>query len=61
MDGVELARHVESIRPDMKVLYTSGYADSEVTRHGLVAPGVEFLQKPYTPSELVVRIRSVLD
>ncbi|NIN12281.1 MAG: hypothetical protein GTO05_02705 [Gemmatimonadales bacterium] len=45
----------------MKVLYTSGYADSEVTRHGLVAPGVEFLQKPYTPSELVVRIRSVLD
>ncbi len=61
MDGVELARHVESIRPDMKVLYTSGYADSEVTRHGLVAPGVEFLQKPYTPSELVARIRSVLD
>ncbi len=60
MDGVELARHVESIRPDMKVLYTSGYTDSEVTRHGLVEPGVAFLQKPYTPSELVRRIREIL-
>ncbi len=60
MDGVELARHVESMRPDMKVLFTSGYTDSEVTRHGLVEPGVAFLQKPYTPSELVRRIREIL-
>ncbi len=61
MDGVELARHAESLRPDMKVLFTSGYTDSEVARRGLVGPGVAFLQKPYTPSELLRRIREVLD
>ncbi len=60
MDGIELGRKATELRPDMKVLYTSGYSEDVIDRDGVTEPG-DFLQKPYTPSDLGQRIRQLLD
>jgi hypothetical protein len=45
----------------MRVLYTSGYADAAVVRHGALSDTIAVLQKPFTASELARRVRDVLD
>jgi CheY-like chemotaxis protein len=57
MDGLELGRRVALSRPGTRVLYASGYADA-MSREGIMEG--DFLQKPYTPSELGGRIRELL-
>ncbi|MBI4409434.1 MAG: response regulator [Gemmatimonadetes bacterium] len=61
MNGQELARRVALLRPGTRVLYMSGYTDSEVLDRGGVDPGTVFLQKPFTPEALAQTIREVLD
>jgi len=61
MGGLELASRVVALRPEIRVLYMSGYTDEAVVRDGLVADDVDFLQKPFTLEELAAKIRSVLD
>jgi PAS domain S-box-containing protein len=60
MGGVELAREIRSIRPDIKMLYMSGYAPRAAGSEGL-EESTSFLQKPFTPEELLRRVRRVLD
>ena len=59
--GRELAHSLEQRRPDMKVLFVSGYTDDSVLRSGLVQPGTAFLQKPFSRGALTRKVRAVLD
>jgi signal transduction histidine kinase/ActR/RegA family two-component response regulator len=61
MSGRELAERLAPLRPDLRVLYMSGYTDDAVIRHGVLGAGTAFLQKPFTPAVLVQRVRETLD
>jgi signal transduction histidine kinase len=60
MNGHELAVKLCALRPDMKVLYVSGYSDNDIGDHGTLDPRHELLQKPFTPQTLARKIRDVL-
>jgi PAS domain S-box-containing protein len=61
MSGRELARQVAALRPELKVLYMSGYTDEAVTQNSVLEPGAEFVQKPFTADALLRKVRRVLD
>jgi PAS domain S-box-containing protein len=61
MNGPELARRVQADHPGIRVLFASGYTDDAIVRHGVLDPGVAFLQKPFTPTALLKKIRELLD
>jgi hypothetical protein len=60
MNGRELAKRLESIRPGMKIVYMSGYTDEVLAFHGFAQPEIEFIQKPFTPSELAEKVELAL-
>jgi two-component system cell cycle sensor histidine kinase/response regulator CckA len=60
LSGPELATKLAVSRPDMKVLFVSGYTDDTVFRHGVLEGGVAFLQKPFNLAALSQKIREVL-
>ena len=60
MSGRELAEKVLKLRPDIKVLYTSGYTDNAIVHQGRLDPGVLLLTKPYRKSQLANMIRRAL-
>lgn len=59
--GRELSIKLRDIHPNVRVIYTSGYTDEAVIRHGMLKPGTDFVQKPYSLAGLTQKIRSVLD
>jgi PAS domain S-box-containing protein len=61
MSGSELAQHLRPLRPEMKVLYMSGYTDDAIVRHGVLAADTAFLPKPFSPDALTRKVREVLD
>ncbi len=60
MNGREVARHLSARRPEMRVLYMSGYAADVVLQQGLLEPTLAILQKPFTPDVLALKVREVL-
>jgi PAS domain S-box-containing protein len=61
MDGRSVAEALRSRDPGVRVLFVSGYTQDVVEDHGVVDAGIGFLQKPFTPSDLLARVRMVLD
>ncbi|MFT3842137.1 MAG: response regulator [Myxococcaceae bacterium] len=61
MSGPELAAKVKQLRPTVKVICMSGYADDGVVRHGVLEAGMAYLQKPLTSATLGAKVREVLD
>ena len=61
LSGKELARILMDGRPDLKVLYMSGYTDSAIVNSGILQQEVAFLQKPFTPAGLSAKVREVIE
>ena len=59
--GRDLAEIVRTMRPDIKVLYMSAHTDSAIAHRGITARGMGFLQKPFAPEQLALRVRSMLN
>jgi two-component system cell cycle sensor histidine kinase/response regulator CckA len=60
MSGRELADRLTPLRPEMKMLYMSGYTEDALVQHGVAEASVAFLQKPFRPIELARRVYAVL-
>jgi FixJ family two-component response regulator len=61
LNGRQVAERLTAARPRIRVLYLSGYTDDAIVRHGVLEPGVAFLQKPFSPAVLARKVREVLD
>jgi two-component system, cell cycle sensor histidine kinase and response regulator CckA len=61
MNGQQLSEYLKPRRPDMKVLFMSGYTDETILRYGVMQLTTAYLQKPFTPDSLGRKIREVLE
>ncbi|MCZ6772585.1 MAG: PAS domain S-box protein, partial [Proteobacteria bacterium] len=61
MNGVKIAEQANRIQPNIKVLYTTGYAENAVVHSGQLDPDVPLLNKPYSRAELLGKVRALLD
>ncbi len=61
MSGREVARRIHELRPELRVLYVSGYGDNSALQPGLPDAGISFLPKPFTPRTLGASVRALLD
>ena len=61
MSGRQLAEEMQKLRPEIRVLYMSGYTDEAIVNHGLLGRGTVLLQKPFTLSSLALKVRETLD
>ncbi len=59
--GKDLAERLKSSMPDLRVLFTSGYTDDAIVHRGMLAPGIDFLQKPFSLATLTQKVREVLE
>jgi signal transduction histidine kinase len=60
MNGRDLAKRLTVSHPDLKVLYMSGYTDDAIVHHGILDSDVAFLEKPFTPDVLLLRVHEML-
>ncbi|MBN1833630.1 MAG: PAS domain S-box protein [Deltaproteobacteria bacterium] len=61
MNGTELAKWMEKIYPHVKVIFMSGYTDDAIVKHGILPQGQQYIQKPFTPNSLVMKVREALN
>jgi FixJ family two-component response regulator len=60
MGGRELTDRLSQLRPEMKVLYMSGYTDNAIVHQGVLDEGANFIQKPFAPQQLARKVIEVL-
>jgi two-component system cell cycle sensor histidine kinase/response regulator CckA len=61
LSGIQLWERLAPLKPDMKVLFVSGYADDAIVDYGVLSSEFAFAQKPLVPAQLLAKVRSVLD
>ncbi|HEY4100449.1 MAG TPA: response regulator [Gemmatimonadales bacterium] len=61
LSGRQLAEQFATMRPAARILFMSGYTTDAVVRHGVLDPGIAYLQKPFSPAALLRKVRQVLD
>jgi PAS domain S-box-containing protein len=61
MNGRDLAAKIETIQPDLKILFMSGFTPSDLTRYGIDGKAINFIQKPFSMQALASKVREVLD
>ena len=61
LGGMPLAREIERIDPDIKILFISGYTENTIIQRGIAEPGINFLPKPFAPSDIAIKVRQLLD
>ena len=61
MDGKELTKRLQTVLPDLKVLFMSGYTANVIMHRGILESDVHFLQKPFTVQSLAGKVREILD
>ena len=61
MTGAQLAAQARTIRPSLKVLFTTGYARNAIIHHGRLDKGVHLIVKPFSFTDLAAKVRDVLD
>lgn len=61
LTGADVAQEARRIRPDLKILFTTGYARDAIVHHGRLDPGVELITKPFSYADLAARVRAILD
>jgi PAS domain S-box-containing protein len=61
MTGAQVAAQARGAKPDLKVLFTTGYARNAIVHHGRLDQGVQLITKPFSMSDLATRVRDVLD
>jgi FixJ family two-component response regulator len=60
MNGRDLLREIQSISPNIKALYMSGYTADVIANHGILKDGICFIQKPFMRKELAVKVREAI-
>ena len=60
MNGRTLAEALRAVRPALKLLFMSGYTADVIAHHGVLDPGVHFIQKPFSLTDLAAKIKEVL-
>jgi PAS domain S-box-containing protein len=61
MNGYELAEKLKVIKPDIRIIFTSGYTEDHIASNGIVDESIYFLPKPYSPKTMAKKVRAVLD
>lgn len=61
MSGKQLIEQIRDINPDLPVIYMSGYTENAIVHHGILEEDVHFIQKPFSPNQLLEIVRRVLD
>ena len=60
MSGKDLSEKILKIIPKIKIIFMSGYTDDAIVKHGVLEEGINFIQKPFTPHQLIKIIKEVL-